>query len=64
MNEDGPFACAACKEMIVMLLTQNNKLIPVNADTIEPGDIFYDRGKHVTHWGTCTNPDRFRKPRP
>jgi hypothetical protein len=55
--------CSECGAALVFLRTVNGKLMPVNADTVEPGDTDYEHGRHVSHFSTCTAPERFRKPR-
>lgn len=54
-------ACRSCGEDIVFLQTVNGKRIPVNADTVNPGDTVFEYGRHVSHFTTCDQPDRFRK---
>jgi hypothetical protein len=56
--------CTACQARIIFLLTSSGKKMPVDADTVDEEDEVYEQGKHVNHWGTCTDPGRFRKPKP
>lgn len=56
-------SCRSCKADIVFLRTPSGKTMPVNADTVEPGDTEYERGKHVSHFSTCSNADNHRRPR-
>lgn len=55
--------CDACRARIIFLPTAFGKRMPVDADTVDEEDEVYEHGKHVAHWGTCTKPDQFRKPR-
>lgn len=67
--------CPACKKEIVFTLTKNGANMPVDASSLTDEDISwllnrpkviqnellnYRPGEHVSHWGTCTDPDRFR----
>lgn len=53
--------CKACGQAIVFLTTSKGKQIPVNADSHNGSDHFFDRSRHVAHFSNCTNPERFRK---
>jgi transcriptional regulator of met regulon len=55
--------CLSCKARIIFLHTAAGKKIPIDADTVDEEDEVYEGAKHVVHWSTCDNPDRFRKPR-
>jgi hypothetical protein len=54
-------SCRSCGADIVFLRTASGKTMPVNADTIEPGDTEFEYGRHVSHFSTCDQPGRFRK---
>lgn len=56
--------CRACGKRITFLTTAKGKPIPVDAETVEPGDTTYTSSRHVAHFATCTHPERFRKRRP
>jgi hypothetical protein len=56
-------SCRSCGEDIVFLLTASGKKMPVDAATVEPGDVYYEAGKHVSHFSSCDQPEKFRKPR-
>ena len=49
----------ACRARIVWLTTSAGKNMPVDADTVEPDDTEYDPDRHVSHFKTCTTPNRF-----
>jgi len=53
--------CRACGAYIIFLPTLKNKTMPVNADTVKPGDLIFDRGKHHSHFDSCPKADQFRK---
>lgn len=56
--------CRSCGEEIVFLKTSTGKSIPVNADTVTEGDTQFEaRAGHVSHFATCTEPDKWRKER-
>lgn len=51
--------CAACGVGLTFLLTGNGGHMPCNSDTVDAGEYLYDDKKHVSHFKTCTDPDRF-----
>jgi DNA-directed RNA polymerase subunit RPC12/RpoP len=54
--------CKACRARIVFLQSPSSaKQVPVDADTVEADDEVYEHGRHVSHFSTCSNPERFRK---
>jgi len=55
--------CRACSAPIVWLITAAGKLMPVNQDSFAPGDVYYEPGKHVSHFTTCPQANSFRRPR-
>lgn len=55
--------CRSCKAAIVFLKTRTGKTMPIDADTVEPGDEFLELGKHVSHFATCPDATYYRKPR-
>lgn len=55
--------CIACGKPIVWVLTRSGRSMPVNAETYEPGDRLFQRGRHVSHFDTCPRRDEFRRPR-
>lgn len=67
-----PF-CKSCKKEIVFLETNSGSAIPVDLDsltiseqswTIGHQKMFFDKSKHVTHFATCPDAKKFRKPKP
>jgi len=50
-----------CNGLIVFLQTESGKHMPVNASTVEPTDQLFDRTRHVAHYTSCIDPDRFRR---
>lgn len=55
--------CRACQARIIFLDTVNGKRAPVDADTVEPGDEVFEAGRHVSHFTTCTDANRFTRGR-
>jgi|GEM_PF-1948272 hypothetical protein len=53
--------CLACGKEIVFLDTHLRKKIPINAETVEEGDIKFNYKKHVAHFSDCPGADKFRK---
>lgn len=56
-----PTNCRSCGAQIIWMMTVNNRRMPVNADSAEPGETMYEHGKHVSHFSTCPQGDRWRK---
>ena len=54
---------AECGEQIVFLKTQRGKSMPVDAHSVEPGDVYYEHGRHSSHYSTCVAAGQFRSPR-
>jgi len=44
--------CKSCQARIVWLMT---------ADTVEADDETYEHGRHVSHFGTCPDADKWRR---
>ena len=54
--------CRSCRARIVWLKTENNKNMPVDADTVEPDDeIFVPGGDMISHFATCPNANQHRR---
>jgi len=52
----------ACRARIIFLENpETGKKVPVDADTVEADDNEYVKGRHVSHFTTCTAPKRFSK---
>lgn len=55
-------SCRSCRARIIFLRTNNNRTMPVDADTVKPEDEEYDqKAGHVSHFATCTDPAAFRR---
>jgi len=58
------FPCRACNRPIELVPTKSGKSIPCDPDRVsivlDDGEVVSGR---VCHFATCTQPDRFRKPR-
>jgi hypothetical protein len=55
--------CRSCNARIVFLDTVGGKRMPVDADTVEAEDQVYEHGRHVSHFTTCPQSDRWRRPK-
>jgi len=54
--------CRSCGAPIVFLKTASGKWMPVNAETITPGDEqFEPRSGHVSHFSDCSAADQWRR---
>jgi hypothetical protein len=53
--------CKSCGKEITFLRTNKGKAIPVDKDTVDAADEYFDRDRHVTHFRTCPNAKDFRK---
>lgn len=66
--EDAPDAqrpqlCRSCRQPISWLKTSNDKLIPVDAETVRSSDTHFDGRRHVSHFATCPQAKKWRKPK-
>ena len=55
--------CRSCGQYIVFLPTATGKTMPVDAESVDEGDDEFDPKKHISHFSTCPEADKFRKPR-
>lgn len=55
--------CKSCRARIIWFETPRGKKMPVDADTVEPGDTELDLKRHVSHFATCPNSAQHRRPR-
>lgn len=57
--------CRSCDALIVWFRTAAGKRMPVNAETTKPTDAEHqlDLSRHVSHFSTCPDATKFRKPR-
>lgn len=53
--------CRSCGREIVWLKTAAGKNMPVNAETVEPGDDVFQPGRHVSHFSDCPNAGEHRR---
>jgi hypothetical protein len=53
--------CRKCGAPIVFLKTAKGNQMPVNADSVSPGDALVDLKKHKSHFATCPAASSFRK---
>lgn len=45
--------CSSCRARIVFLYTESGAKMPVDADTVSPGDEQFDAQKHISHFADC-----------
>lgn len=55
--------CRSCRAQIIWFETAAGKKMPVDADTVEPADEELQIGKHISHFATCPESRKWRKPR-
>lgn len=55
--------CRSCNARIIFLETSTGKKMPVDADTVEPGDELFDGKRHTSHFASCPNANQHRKAR-
>lgn len=55
--------CKSCNAQIIWFKTTAGKNMPVDADTVEPDDDELDLERHVSHFATCRQADKWRKSR-
>lgn len=59
-------SCRGCDAQIVFLRTPREdgtmKPHPVDAATVTPGDVLFDPERHTSHFDTCPEAWRFRRP--
>ena len=71
MSKSRPCKEKGCGMMIVFLFNPDTeKMVPVDMDSLNRNELTkvirgenfnYERGRHVSHYKTCKNPDRFSK---
>ena len=58
--------CRSCGREIVFMRTSAGKIIPVDADSVaeeETADAIFEYGRHISHFATCPDANKFRKPK-
>lgn len=67
-----PQACKSCGRLIVFLITQTGKRIPINWDSLDrneqnfitqAGEVDYEHKRHISHFADCPEAKHFRRPR-
>jgi len=53
--------CRSCRARIIFLPTSAGRVMPVDADTVDEEDEVYEQGKHVSHFATCPEANKFRR---
>ena len=55
--------CNSCRARIIWLKTDAGKNMPTDADSVEPEDQTFEPGRHISHFSSCPNADKHRRPR-
>lgn len=55
--------CSGCNARIIWFKTAAGRNMPVDADTVEADDQELDLTRHKSHFATCPQAGRFRRPR-
>jgi hypothetical protein len=55
--------CRSCSAEIVWLTTKKGKTIPVDRATVKDGDHDFEYARHISHFATCPDAVRWRKPK-
>lgn len=55
--------CKSCRARIIWFKTDAGRNMPVDADTVLPEDSEYTPPRHISHFATCPNSEKHRKPR-
>lgn len=57
--------CSSCEKLIVWFNTASGKKMPVDAETTRPNDAAHqlDLKRHKSHFATCPNANKHRRPR-
>jgi hypothetical protein len=48
-----PVKCSSCSALIYFLTTTKRKAMPVDAETVTPGETEFDHTRHRSHFVTC-----------
>lgn len=63
INDPRAKPCTSCQAPIIFLPTPNGKRMPIDAASVALEDTAYDPKRHKSHFATCTDPAKHRKPR-
>lgn len=55
--------CSSCGASIIWFTTDNKRPMPVNAETVLAIDDHLDLRRHISHFATCPNAAKHRKPK-
>lgn len=59
----GDGTCRSCGAAVVWFKTDAGKNMPVDAATVLPEDLVLELPRHVSHFATCPDADKFRRKR-
>ncbi len=51
----------SCGKESVFVRTDKGGVIPVDAETADFDEYAYDKNRHITHFATCPDANKFRK---
>lgn len=55
--------CSSCRARIIWFKTAAGKNMPVDADSVEAADQVLELPRHQSHFATCPDRDKHRRPR-
>jgi predicted RNA-binding Zn-ribbon protein involved in translation (DUF1610 family) len=55
--------CRSCRAQIIWFKTEAGAKMPVDALTVEPEDTELDLERHVSHFASCPEAGKWRRPR-
>lgn len=58
-----PQRCSGCGALVRWVRTGSGKRMPVDAETAKPDDEVFDATRHMSHFATCKDASKFRRPR-
>lgn len=55
-------SCNSCSAAIIWLVTSTGRKMPTNPEGVTAQDWYFDPKRHVSHFATCPNANKHRKP--
>jgi hypothetical protein len=62
-HEERTKLCRSCLKPVIWFTTMRGKKMPVDAETVEANDEELDLSRMVSHFVSCPDRDKWRKPR-
>jgi hypothetical protein len=53
--------CRSCQAAIIWFKSATGKNVPIDASSVQPGDQVLDTSRHISHFATCPDADKFRR---